>query len=68
MGQLLGALVGMVVCPGIGPFAQRGLDEAFGLAVGFRGIGPCADVLQSETLAGLGEGLGAVAGAVVGLT
>jgi hypothetical protein len=34
--QLCGAAVGV----GIGPFAKRGLDEALGLSVGARRIGP----------------------------
>ena len=51
---------------GVGPFAQRGLDEALGLAVGLGRVGPGADVLEAEIAAGLAEGLGAIAGAVVG--
>ncbi|CAH2395558.1 hypothetical protein MES5069_110108 [Mesorhizobium escarrei] len=31
--QLSGAMVGSRVCDGIGLFRERGLDEAFGLAV-----------------------------------
>ena len=37
-GQMLGALVGVVVAAGVGPFAQGGLDEALGLAVGAWGV------------------------------
>jgi hypothetical protein len=42
------------------------LDEALGLAVGLGRIGPGADVLQLEPLAGAGEGEGFVTGAIVG--
>ena len=37
--QSVGALLGMIVGPCVSPFAQSGLDEAFGLTVGARGIG-----------------------------
>jgi hypothetical protein len=33
--QFGGSLVGAVVSLSIGPFAQRGLDEALGFAIGF---------------------------------
>ena len=36
--------VGPVFC--VGPFAQRGLDEAFGLAVGSGRVGPGAAVFD----------------------
>src|SRR5215204_3738884 len=38
-GQFLGASLRGGVGLGVGPFAERGLDEALGLAVGLRGIG-----------------------------
>lgn len=50
---------------GICPFAQAGLDEAFGLAIGLGRIGPGADVLDAEALAGFAEGKRFVAGSVV---
>ena len=50
---------------GISPFAQPGLDESFGLAIGLGRIGLGADVLEPEALAGFAEGKGFVAGAVV---
>ena len=37
---------------GIGPFPERGLDEALGLAVGLRCVGPSADVPEAEDAAG----------------
>lgn len=61
-----GATIGALVFLGIGPFAQGGLDEAFGLAVGLWRAGSCADVPEVESLAGVAEGEGFVAGAVVG--
>ena len=42
---------------GISPFAQAGLDEALGLAVGLGRIGPGADVLEAKTLAGFAEAM-----------
>src|SRR6202008_4619201 len=51
---------------GVGPFAQAGLNEAFGLAVGLWRIGPGSDVLEAEALACPAEGKGFVAGTVVG--
>ena len=63
--QLGSAFFRGVVGLGISPFAQAGLDEALGLAVGLGRIGPGADVLEAKTLAGFAEGNGLVAGAVV---
>ena len=40
------------VC-GIGPFAQSGLDEALGLAIGSWGVRSCAAVFDGHLLAGL---------------
>ena len=56
----------MLIGPGVGPLAQRGLDEALGLAVGFRRIGLGAYVLETEPLAQPAESKGLVARAVVG--
>ena len=42
--QSVGALLGMMVGPCVSPFTQRGLDEAFGLAVGARGVRTGKDV------------------------
>ena len=57
---------GVIILSIVGPLAQGGLDEALGLAVGTRGIGPGEDVLEPELLAGLGKGVGDEAGTVVG--
>ena len=48
------------------PFAERGLNEAFSLAVGLWRVGLGPEVLDVEIAAGFGEGPGAIAGAVVG--
>ena len=52
--------------PCIGPLSQCGLDEALGLSVGPWRIGLGFDVLEAEGLAGVFEGVGFVAGSVVG--
>src|SRR2546425_9337176 len=54
------------ISEGIGPFPERRLNEAFGLAVGFWRIRLGADVLEAEIAAGPGEGLRPIAGTVVG--
>jgi len=59
--QLLFSSVRVFVGVRIGPFAQAGLDKAFGLAVGLGCIGLGADVPQTETFAGPSEGKGLVA-------
>ncbi len=48
------------------PFAQSGLDKAFGLAVGARGVGAGEVVAKAELETGLAELAGAVGRAVVG--
>src|SRR5262252_6833294 len=50
---------------GISPFSQRGLDEAFGFAVGLRGVRLNPDVLDSELFSGAGEGFAEVAATIV---
>ncbi len=50
----------------VGPFAQGGLDEAFGLSIGPWCVGFGADVLDAKGFAGIAPGEGPVAGAVVG--
>jgi hypothetical protein len=42
----------------IGPFADGGLDEAFGLAGGARSVDASANVFELEFAAGLGETVG----------
>jgi hypothetical protein len=50
----------------VGQLAQGGLDEAFRLAVGARGVRTGEAVLDAELEAGGAEVPGAIAGAVVG--
>src|SRR5512134_754895 len=64
--QLVCAMAGGGVCVGIGPLAQCGLDEAFGLAICLWGVGFGANVPEAEALAGFAEGRGEIAGSVVG--
>lgn len=64
--EMLLALGGVLIGAGIGPFSQGGLDEAFGVAIGAWGIGSGASVLESEMLAGIGEGIGAIGRSIVG--
>src|SRR5438128_2603996 len=61
-----GALRGAWIGNPISPFAQSGLDEALGLAVGLRAVGASEAVLEAEPAAGSGEALGAKGGAIVG--
>src|SRR5690606_23736113 len=61
-GALLGVFVAACVCP----LAQAGLDEAFGLAIGARRVGPGPEMAQAKSAHQAAEALGAVAGAVVG--
>src|SRR5260370_11883890 len=65
-GKFVGGLRGVQIGSGISALSQAGLDEALGLGVGLGGVGPGADVLQPEPAAGISEGEGSVAGAVVG--
>ena len=50
---------------GIGPFAQAGLDEAFGFAVGARSVGPGEDVFDTQLVEEGRDGLRAVSRAIV---
>jgi len=60
------ALNGIGPVRGIGPFAQRGLDEAFGFAVGLWRVGSGAAVFESHVATGLAKLVGAIAAAVIG--
>ena len=64
--QRLVAPIAVFVASSVGPFAQRGLDEAFGLAVGSGRIGPGEAVLDPQTKALGSEQLGSIGPAVVG--
>ena len=54
-------MVAGTVAAGIGPLAERGLDEAFGLAVGLGAIRAGEAVRDAEVAAGVGEGVRAIA-------
>ena len=60
-----GAFVAGSVASGVGPFPGDGLDETFGFAVGLGAVGSGKAMFEAELLAGLGEGVGAVAGATI---
>src|SRR5260221_1887566 len=60
-----GSLIRGSIRPGVRPFAQQRLDEAFGLAVGARGVGLGAQMAQAELVARASEVVRAVAAAVV---
>src|SRR5690606_13249028 len=62
----IGTLPGVVIGAGIGPFAQAGLHQAFGLAVGAGCIGTRAQVTHAEPTDQALEAARRVAGAVVG--
>ena len=48
-GQLGGSLAGVCIGPGVGPFAQRGLDEAFRLSVGPGCVGCAYPQIESDS-------------------
>src|SRR5919201_383043 len=60
------ALFGVGPVNAIGPLAQSGLDEAFGLAVGLRRVRASAAVFESHLEANLAKAVGAVTTAVIG--
>ena len=64
--EMLIAFVGVEVMANVGPLAQGGLNEAFGLAVGARSVGAGEAVLDAELEAGGAEVAGTIAGTVVG--
>jgi hypothetical protein len=55
-----------VIETGVGPFAEGGLDEALGLAVGTRSIGAGETVSDAELTAGNGQQARVIAGRVIG--
>jgi hypothetical protein len=64
--QVVLSLARVFIGLGMGPFAQAGLNESFGVAIGLGRIGSGADVPQPETLAAILEVKGPIAGTVVG--
>src|SRR3954454_15942265 len=64
--QRSGAVIRGGVGLSVGPFAQGCLDKTLSLAVCLGRIGLGPDVLEAELAAGAAEGLGAIAGTIVG--
>ena len=64
--QSVGALLRVIEGSCVSPFAQCGLDEALGLAVGARGIGAGKDVPHPAAAAQVGNKVRTVGGAVIG--
>jgi len=60
------ALLGCCIGSGIGPFAQRGLDEALGFSIGLRRVWFGSDVAEAELLTGVAKRVGPVAASIVG--
>jgi hypothetical protein len=60
------AFGGVQIQASIGPFAQSGLDEALGLAVGAGSVGSGAQMANAELVAGSGKPVRVEAGSVVG--
>jgi hypothetical protein len=65
MEQLSRSLIGVVVGASVGPFAQCCLNEAFGLAVSPRRVGPGEDLTKAEAFAGCSEYLRPIARTIV---
>ena len=59
------SFVGIAPVSGVGPFAQSGLDEAFGFAVGLRRVRTSAAVLEAHLLASVAELVRTITAAVV---
>src|SRR5271165_1829453 len=64
--EVLVALLGVGPMANVSPFAQSGLDKAFGFAIGARGVRAGEVVTNAELETGLAELVGAVGRAVVG--
>jgi hypothetical protein len=65
-GKMLGAVNGGGEGGSVSPLAQRGLDEALGLAVGPGSIGSGAQMLEAQFAASAGEGVATKTRTVVG--
>ena len=65
-GLEMGGAMGRVGVDGrIGPFAQRGLDKAFGFAVGAWSVGAGKKMAQAVALTSGAEEMGTIAGAII---
>ena len=60
-GELQVAFFGVGVVADVGPFAQSGLNEAFGFAVGARSVGTSKAMTDAEFCTGGAKAMGAVA-------
>ena len=60
------SLVGIAPVSSVGPFAESGLDKAFGLAVGLGRVRTSAAVFEAHVLASAAELVRAITAAVVG--
>ena len=60
-------MVGVGIGVSVGPLAERGLDEALGLAISLWSIRPCEAMFDIEGGDGEAHGMGTVTGAVVGV-
>jgi hypothetical protein len=65
-GELLVAFFGVGVVANVSPLAQRGLNEAFGFAIGAGSVGAGEAVADAEFFASGAKAMGAIAGSVVG--
>ena len=60
------SLLGVGPVSSVGPFAQGGLDEAFGFAIGLRRVRASATVFDAHLETSLAKVMGAIATAVIG--
>jgi hypothetical protein len=60
------SLLGVAPVSGVGPFAQGGLDKAFGLAIGLWRVRAGAAVFEADQLASAAKLMGAITAAIVG--
>src|SRR5277367_2732576 len=63
--ELCVSVVSVIPVGGVGPFSERGLDEALGFSVGSGGVGACSAMGHVHLEAGLAELGRAVAASVV---
>ena len=64
--QVQVAFLGVGPVASVGPFAQRGLDEAFGFAIGTWGVGSGKAVTKAELGTGVAKLVCTIAAAVIG--
>ena len=54
---MLAWLIRVLIGAGVGPFAKRGLNEAFSFSVGLRSVRPGEDLTKAEAFTGCPERL-----------